>query len=319
MFCRHSGQAESILGCLKTSAQALNILRALIVRCFISAILFGVRNILGGVVLALSISTLVSIAAAQTTDPQGNQQPQPAPQAPAPPLEQSPAPSQAPSEPSTPAGPVVVLNPAHGGTDSGARGQNGATEKDIVLRMARGVKAELERQGFRVIMTRNDDSNPSYDDRAAMANTYRDAIFISLHMASTGTVGSFRAYYDQMSTPYVAPPGTADAAPKSAPSAASSLNSWNNAQRPYLTGSHRLADLIQIELAQKFSGTADSSLGAAVRGLRSVAGPAVAIELSSVSAKDPDALANSDAEPLADAIARAVTAFRAASPGGPRQ
>ncbi|HTX15389.1 MAG TPA: N-acetylmuramoyl-L-alanine amidase [Candidatus Baltobacteraceae bacterium] len=289
--------------------------RSAIVRRFISAILFGVRNVFGAVALAFCLQLLVMLVpfvAAQVPDQQGNQQQ--APQSATPPAEQTPPPSQ----PPVPAGPVIVLNPAHGGTDSGARGQNGATEKDIVLRMARGVKAELERRGFRVIMTRNDDSNPSYDDRAAMANTYHDAIFISLHVASTGTVGSFRAYYDQMSAPYVAPAEAANAPAKAAFAGGSGLNSWNDAQRPYLTGSHRLADLIQIELAQKFSGTADSSLGAAVRGLRSVAGPAVAIELSSVSAKDPDALANSDATPLADAIAEAVTAFRAVTPGGAR-
>jgi N-acetylmuramoyl-L-alanine amidase len=212
-----------------------------------------------------------------------------------------------------------VLNPAHGGTDSGARGQNGAAEKDLVLRMARGVKAELERQGLRVVMTRNDDSNPSYDDRASMANGYRDAIFISLHIASTGTVGSVRAYYEQMSAPYVPPADATNAPAKPALPAVSGLNSWNEAQRPYLNASHRLADLVQIELAQKFSGSVDTSLGTAVRELRSVADPAVAIELSSVSGPDPDTLANAAAAPLADAIAQAITAFRAATPGGAKQ
>jgi N-acetylmuramoyl-L-alanine amidase len=277
--------------------------------CCISAILFDVRNILGVVALAFGVSVFMSFAVAQAPAQQGNQQQ--APQA-APPPNQAPFPSnQAPA----PAGPVIVLNPAHGGTDSGARGQNAAMEKDLVLQMARGVKTELERQGFRVVMTRNDDSNPSYDDRAAMANGYRDAIFISLHIASTGTVGSVRAYYDQLSTPYVPSNETASAAEKVAPPVLG-MNSWNEAQRSYVNSSHRLADLIQIELAQKFSGSADTALGAAVRGLRSVAGPAVAIELSSVSAPDPGALANSAAAPLGDAVARAVTAFQAATPGG---
>ncbi len=211
---------------------------------------------------------------------------------------------------------MIVLNPAHGGTDNGARGQNAAMEKDLVLQMARGVKAELERQGFRVVMTRNDDSNPSYDDRAAMANGYSNAIFVSLHIASTGTVGTVRAYYDQLSTPYVPPNETANAPEKPVSPAAVGLSSWNEAQRGYLNSSHRLADLMQIELAQKFTGSADTSLGAAVRGLRSVAAPAVAVELSSVSLPNPVALANSAAAPLGDAIARAITAFRAAIPGG---
>jgi len=290
----------------------------------ISAILFGVRNIFGVVVLALGIFLHAPFAFGQTPAPQ-EQQASPQPSAPAQPP--PPTPPQQNPQPATPAppptlapvGPVIVLNPAHGGTDSGARGQNGAAEKDLVLRMARGMKAELERQGLRVVMTRNDDSNPSYDDRASMANGYRDAIFISLHIATTGTVGSVRAYYDQMSAPYVPPADAASSPGKPALSVAPGLNSWNEAQRPYLNASHRLADLIQIELAQKFSGSGDTSLGAAVRELRSVAGPAVAIELSSVSGPDPDTLANAAAAPLADAIAQAITAFRAATPGGAKQ
>lgn len=276
------------------------------------------RNILGAVALAFSISALMVFTAAQAPaqqDQQGNQQQ--APQATPPPAAQQTLlpPNQTPQ----PLGPVIVLNPAHGGTDTGARGQNAAMEKDLVLQMARGVKAELERQGFRVVMTRNDDSNPSYDDRAAMANGYSGAIFISLHIASTGTVGTIRAYYDQLGTPYVPSNDAVDTTEKAAPAADAGLHSWNEAQRAYINSSHRLADLIQIELAQKFNGSADTSLGAAVRGLRSVAGPAVAIELSSVSAPDPAALANSAAAPLGDAVARALTAFRAAPPGGAKQ
>jgi N-acetylmuramoyl-L-alanine amidase len=260
----------------------------------------------------------VAVAQAPAQEQQGNQPPQgaQAPQAVPPTAQQPPLP---PSQPPAPAGPVIVINPAHGGTDTGARGQNAAMEKDLVLQMARGVKAELERQGLRVVMTRNDDSNPSYDDRAAMANAYSDAIFVSLHIASTGTAGTIRAYYDQLSTPYVPSNGAAGATEKAVSPGGAGLKPWNEAQRAYVNSSHLLADLIQIELAQKFSGSADTSLGASVRGLRSVAGPAVAIELSSVSAPNPAALANSTAAPLGDAIARAVTAFRAAAPGGAKQ
>ena len=64
----------------------------------------------------------------------------------------------------------------------------------MVLRFARQLRAEFERQGFRVVLTRNDDSNPSYEDRAATANAYHDAIFISLHVASTGKLGTAQTY-----------------------------------------------------------------------------------------------------------------------------
>lgn len=237
----------------------------------------------------------------------------------APPAEQvPPATPQAPAPaPVVPSGPVVVLDPAHGGTDTGARGSN-AVEKDVVLQIARTVRAELERRGFHVVLTRNDDSNPSYDDRAATANAYRDAIFISLHVSSTGTPGSVRAYYDQPDAP-VPPavvPASADAKTAVAPASPTSggLTPWNEAQLSYEASSHHLADLVQVEIAQHFPASPDTSIGVAVRGLRSVAAPAVAIELSSIAVSDVNSLTGS-AAPLAAAIGTAIQAFRA--PGTP--
>lgn len=213
---------------------------------------------------------------------------------------------------------MIVLDPAHGGTDMGARGESVA-EKDVVLQIARTVRAALERQGYRVVLTRNDDSNPSYDDRAAMANAFRDSIFISLHASSTGTAGTARAYSMRFATPAAA--FTTAAAMTGAPAAPSrpappvALSSWEDAQRPYLTGSRRLAELLQNEFSQAFAGSPSVSEPAPVRALRSVTGPAVAVEISSVSAETPEAL-NATADPLANAIARAISAFRQANGTG---
>lgn len=227
------------------------------------------------------------------------------------------APPSQPSSPSpAPAGPVIVLDPAHGGTNTGARGENGIVEKDLVLQIARTVRVELERQGYRVVMTRDDDSNPSYDDRAAVANARRDPIFISLHVASTGTANTVRAYYDQFWTPI--PPSAlaaADASAKKTTVPVNSLTPWQEAQRPYLDASRRLSALLQAQLAQLFAGSPVASTGASVRELRSVAAPAVALEISSVAVSNPDSL-RAAAVPFATAILRAVAAFRAANPAG---
>ena len=155
----------------------------------ISDILCAVRNSFFRVSFIAAACVFAAVAAAQTS---------PTPQQEAPPTAPAavPAPAPAPPQAAAPVGPIIVLDPAHGGTDTGARGENIA-EKDVVLRMAQSVRAELERRGYRVVMTRIDDSNPSYDDRAAVANARRDAIFISLHASSTGTDGTVRAYYMQ--------------------------------------------------------------------------------------------------------------------------
>jgi N-acetylmuramoyl-L-alanine amidase len=83
----------------------------------------------------------------------------------------------------------VVLDPAHGGTDLGARGTGGIHESDIVLEFAAQVRTALESQGFQVVQTRQGNANPSFDDRSAMANAQRGSIFVTLHIASTGGRG----------------------------------------------------------------------------------------------------------------------------------
>jgi hypothetical protein len=88
-----------------------------------------------------------------------------------------------------------------------------------------------------------------------------------------------------------------------------SLIDWHEAQRTFVEASHRLASLIQVQLTQLFLGSPIVSTAAAVRALRSIDEPAVAIELSSVSAASPDSLAAA-ATPLARAIAASVVAFR---------
>jgi N-acetylmuramoyl-L-alanine amidase len=65
---------------------------------------------------------------------------------------------------------VVVLDPAHGGTDPRARGTGGTREREIVLDFATQIRHALEQQGFQVLQTRQGNDNPSFDDRSAMAN-----------------------------------------------------------------------------------------------------------------------------------------------------
>jgi N-acetylmuramoyl-L-alanine amidase len=213
---------------------------------------------------------------------------------------------------------VVVLDPAHGGTDPGARGANGAVEKDIALTYARAVRAELERQGFRVVLTRDGDQNPSFDDRAAIANALHNEIFISLHVSSTGPAGTARVYsYEFSQAPEMPAPSPA-AAPANVPSLPAvppaptiplGIIPWEMVQKPFVDQSRRLANVLQSELSRRFAGSPQASTPAAVRGLRSVTAPAVAVEISSVTAADQKTL-EAMAPLLATAIARAVTTFK---------
>ena len=90
---------------------------------------------------------------------------------------------------------TVVLDPAHGGADFGARGPTGLAESDVVLDFARAARIALEAQRLRVLLTREGNQDPSFDDRSAMVNGLHNALFISLHVSSSGPVGTARTYY----------------------------------------------------------------------------------------------------------------------------
>jgi N-acetylmuramoyl-L-alanine amidase len=189
---------------------------------------------------------------------------------------------------------IVVLDPAHGGTDLGARGTGGIHESDIVLEFAAQVRTALESQGFQVVQTRQGNANPSFDDRSAMANAQRGAIFVALHIASTGVPGTARVYVmNDLAS------GTD----------ATGLIPWDRAQAPFISLSRKLGDHVQGLLAQRFKGSPSMAQTASVRQLRTTAAPAIAVEISSVTVEDRAQLDHM-APGVADAIARGAAAFR---------
>jgi N-acetylmuramoyl-L-alanine amidase len=189
---------------------------------------------------------------------------------------------------------IVVLDPAHGGTDPGARGTGGMRESEIVLDFAAQVRRALESQGFQVVQTRQGNENPSFDDRSATANAQRGAVFVSLHISSTGPQGTARVYVNSELAPL------ADA---------NGMIPWDQAQAPFLGLSRAFGDLVQGFLAQRFKGSPETAQTASVRQLRTTAAPAIAVELSSVTVEDRAEL-DRMAPGVADAIARGAAAFR---------
>lgn len=95
---------------------------------------------------------------------------------------------------STPAGgselpiatrPLVVIDPGHGGIDSGAETTGGIKEKDIVLAFALRLQELLVESGrFDVALTREDDTFLRLEERVALARTNKADLFISLHADS---------------------------------------------------------------------------------------------------------------------------------------
>jgi N-acetylmuramoyl-L-alanine amidase len=247
--------------------------------------------------LALCLGAFVAGLAAEPQTPSNSQNASP------PPSGASPAPTQSPAAAALPApfreAPsvglnIVVLDPAHGGTDLGARGTEGIRESDVLLQFASQVRRALEAQGFQVLQTREGNENPSFDDRSARANAQRGAIFITLHIASTGLAGTVRTYVMPESAPVH---DTTD------------LMLWDQAQTPFLPLSRKLGDMVQAELAKRFKGSPPTAQVAPIRQLRTTAAPAIAVEISSVSVENRADL-DRMIPGVADAIAHGVATFR---------
>jgi len=81
--------------------------------------------------------------------------------------------------------PLVVLDPGHGGIDTGTKGPSGEEEKDIVLNFAQRLRERLEKSGkYRVLLTRTDDTFVALADRVRIARDAGATLFVSIHADS---------------------------------------------------------------------------------------------------------------------------------------
>ena len=79
----------------------------------------------------------------------------------------------------------VMLDAGHGGRDTGALSPLGKKEKDFNLLQAKAVEAKLKSAGFKVTMTRSDDTFPSLYDRPRRAYREKADVFVSIHHNAT--------------------------------------------------------------------------------------------------------------------------------------
>jgi len=86
--------------------------------------------------------------------------------------------------------PTVVIDAGHGGYDRGGIPGQSVSEKDMTLDVARRLKGILESNGYRVLMTRDSDVFVPLGTRTAIANSYRNAIFVSVHFNSATRRGA---------------------------------------------------------------------------------------------------------------------------------
>jgi N-acetylmuramoyl-L-alanine amidase len=192
------------------------------------------------------------------------------------PAAQQPARSS-PATPSSPPAPapipinrrVIVLDPAHGGIDSGSRISDTTVEKDVTLALAFRLRSMLTARGFTVVMTREADgpSEPdaagsalTLDDRAGIANHAHAAACLLLH--ATGSGNGVHLYSSELD----ATAGQPTAVP------------WLTAQAAWVSESQ----LLEKQFATAFtrSGIGLVSSSASVRPMDSLTCPALVVELA---------------------------------------
>ena len=242
----------------------------------------------------------------------------------------------APPRPVTPAI-TIVVDPGHGGAETGAVGPGGLQEKDVTLQIARRVAAAIPKVvSSRVVLTRDSDSAISLDDRTSLANHEKANLFLSLHANSsraTGVHGSETYYLSLESSDRLAQEVARRENELSTTSPAAGAGSqnpdldfilWDLAQSAHINESSRLAEAIQTQL-NVLSKTENRGIKQApFRVLSGATMPAVLVEIGFISHADEEKRLRSSTfqENVADAIARAVGEFfarrqTAAPPVGP--
>jgi N-acetylmuramoyl-L-alanine amidase len=99
---------------------------------------------------------------------------------------------------------TVVIDAGHGGHDAGGIPGQRVSEKEMTLDVAQRLKKALAAAGYRVVMTRDSDVFVPLGTRVAIANSYDNAIFVSVHFNSakrSGASGIETYFYDRESLP----------------------------------------------------------------------------------------------------------------------
>lgn len=214
----------------------------------------------------------------------------------------------------------VVLDPGHGGKDTGAVGPAGTREKDVTLDVAHRVAPVLSSQGIQVVLTRDDDRFVSLEERTARANAFAADLFVSIHCNASESRGRRGIETYVLDT-------TRDEIAARVAARENATTQDNSAELASILGGMRMADEAArstrfAQLLQRASTTAARTrFGDAVDGGVHTAGfyvlvgarmPSVLFETSYISNPTEEQRLASDEyrQLLADAIANAIKAYR---------
>jgi N-acetylmuramoyl-L-alanine amidase len=215
---------------------------------------------------------------------------------------------------------TIVIDPGHGGKEVGAVGQGGLLEKDVTLSVARKLAASLaSKTGARVVLTREDDSLVTLDQRTAIANQYKADLFLSVHMNAAvvkGAKGSETYYLSLEASDELARKAaeTENASAAADPSSDLKLILWDLAQQAYIEESSRFATTIQEEMNAASSIANRGVKQGPFKVLVGATMPAALVELGFISNPEEEAKLQSDEfqNAMVAALTRAVERYKTA-------
>jgi len=211
---------------------------------------------------------------------------------------------------------TIVIDPGHGGEDTGAIGPSGVKEKDITLALAKRLEDIISNHlKVKVVLTRRDDTFLPLEERTAIANRNKADLFISIH-----TNAAFRQGASGVETFFL----SFDASDDEARRVAAFENSiitlegnatredtdelkailWDMAQTEFLNESSFLAEMVQVNLCRDIEAEDRGVKQAPFLVLMGAAMPAILVEVGFITnPTEEKRLASGEVQ---DAIARSL-------------
>jgi N-acetylmuramoyl-L-alanine amidase len=184
-----------------------------------------------------------------------------------------------------------MIDPAHGGSESGAALNPAMPEKDVTLAVARLLRQQLVGRGIPALLIRDSDATISTDQRAQFVNSVRPALYIAIHAASQGS--GMRIYTAML------PAGGDNSGP---------FLDWQTAQSAALTRSRWLQDKVATGILK--TGFPVRSLTAPLRPLNNVAVPALAVEIAPTTGEVSQLASVDYQQMITAALANSIAAIR---------
>jgi len=147
-------------------------------------------------------------------------------------------------------GPLVVIDPGHGGEDRGAHGPGGEEEKDITLAVAQRTAQRLQAAGIAARLTREGDETLPLVERTAVANRLKADAFVSIHLNASQARGARGAetYFMSADASDAQAARSAERENAGATGDALQLILWDLAHVANLNASSQLARTVQAQL-----------------------------------------------------------------------